>query len=305
LGQTYRPTEIILINDGSTDETPQVLDQLAAENPDVIRVIHKENEGPGLARETGRLAAQGEFIQYLDSDDWLLPRKFEIQVKALRDHPECKIAYGKSRFVSDKGEVIQEPSKWTGRKMECLFPALLVDRWWHTHTPLYRRSVSDAAGAWPKQRPEDWDLESRMGALKAKLVYCDAVLSCQLAHSGLNRVSEGPIEQYIMDEAWFLPRLYKCARKAGIKKSTPEMQHFSRRAFYLARQLGEMGRVQRAYEMMDVAQRSSLKPLLSLYLYLLAVRIFGWKTMGRCSGFAVKLLGRKSGKNTLAGSWNS
>ena len=47
-------------------------------------LIHRENGGPGAARETGRLAARGEFIQYLDSDDLLLPTKFELQVAGLR-----------------------------------------------------------------------------------------------------------------------------------------------------------------------------------------------------------------------------
>ena len=49
-----------------------------------VRTIHRENGGPGVARETGRLAARGEFIQYLDSDDLLLPKKFELQVAGLR-----------------------------------------------------------------------------------------------------------------------------------------------------------------------------------------------------------------------------
>ena len=59
---------------------------------------------------------------------------------------------------------------------------LLIDRWWHTSTPLYRRCISDAAGAWPSRRPEDWDLEARMGALGARLVYCAELVSCHRDH---------------------------------------------------------------------------------------------------------------------------
>ena len=103
LAQTYRPIEIILVDDGSTDETPAVLDAMAREHPDEIRVLHKVNEGPGLAREAGRQIARGEFIQYLDSDDWLLPNKFADQVRALREHPECGIAYGTSMLVDARG----------------------------------------------------------------------------------------------------------------------------------------------------------------------------------------------------------
>ena len=237
LSQSYRPIEIILVDDGSTDTTPKVLDQLALEHTDIIRVIHKENGGAGLAREAGRLSARGEFIQYLDSDDWLLPQKFELQVKALRDHPECGIAYGISLLVDEKGNILKEPSKWTGRQYKYLFPALLLDRWWHTHTPLYRRGICDAAGPWPRQRPEDWDLEARMGAMRTRLVYCDVAVSCQRDHSSDNRVSRGNWNSYLRDEAWFLPRLYKCAVQAGVTSDAPEMQHFSRWAFMRARHL--------------------------------------------------------------------
>lgn len=305
LAQTYRPIEILLVDDGSTDETPYVLAQLAADNPDVIRVIHKENGGPGLARETGRLSARGEFIQYLDSDDWLLPRKFELQVQALRDHPECGIAYGKSRYVNEKGEVLMEPSKWTGRKMEYLFPALLIDRWWHTHTPLFRRTISDAAGPWPRHRPEDWDLEARIGALRPRLVYCDEVLSCQLVHQMSERVSTGSHNQYLLDEALFLPTLYESAVKAGVDRSSSEMKHFSRWSFSLARQLGEMGKKDTARDMVALAKRSSSGPLLAMTLYVTGAHILGWGLMNRLHRLVAGLIGRKAGKNTLPGAWDS
>ena len=76
LAQTYRPIEIIIVDDGSGPETVAVCEELAAAHPE-IRILHQENAGPGAARERGRLAARGEFIQYLDSDDRLLPEKFE------------------------------------------------------------------------------------------------------------------------------------------------------------------------------------------------------------------------------------
>lgn len=283
LGQTYRPIEIIIVNDGSTDETAKVLDQIAIENPDVIKVIHNDNEGPGLAREAGRLLARGEFIQYLDSDDWLLPWKFELQLKALRDNPECGVAYGITRLVDVNGNVLKEQSKWTGHKFEYLFPKLLEERWWHTHTPLYRRSISDAAGPWFRQRPEDWDLEARIGALKTKLIFCNDSVSCHLDHYDINRVSKGNFDSYLRDEAWFLPRLYQCALKAGVKPDTTEIHHFSRWAFMRARYLGAMGEVETAWELLKLAEKSSLNEDFSIKFIGLLAKSIGWPLTGKLS----------------------
>src|SRR5689334_3698307 len=92
LAQTWRPIEIIIVDDGSTDEeTPAAIRELASQH-DEIRGTRIENGGPGAAREAGRQLARGEFIQYLDSDDLLLPRKFELQVAALRSRPEAGVA---------------------------------------------------------------------------------------------------------------------------------------------------------------------------------------------------------------------
>lgn len=281
LAQTYRPIEIILVDDGSTDDSGRVLDALASAHPDVIRVIHKENGGPGLAREAGRQIAHGEFIQYLDSDDWLMPDKYRTQVNALRFHPECGIAYGISRRVDSHGNVLAEPSKWTGRRYEYLFPALLLDRWWHTHTPLYRRSLCDAAGPWPKQRPEDWDLEARMGSLRTKLVFCETVVSCHLDHPSGNRVTRGSPKAYLMDEAWFLPRLLDCALRAGVKMTSPEIEYFSRWAFMRARYLGAMGEADTAWSLIRLSKRTASKRKLSLAIVNMMASTLGWTVTGR------------------------
>ena len=283
LAQTYRPIEIILVNDGSTDNTGEVLDSIALAHPGEVVVVHQRNGGAGLAREAGRAIARGEYIQYLDSDDWLLSNKFTDQVIALRENPDCGIAYGVTRLVNEQGDVVSEPSKWTGQKHDYLFPGLLVDRWWHTHTPLYGRPISDLAGAWPKQRPEDWDLEARMGAHRVKLVHCGTVVSCHLDHEGEGRVSRGNHEAYLRDEAWFLPRLYTCAVQAGVLQESPEMNHFSRWAFMRARHLGAIGETASAANLYRVAVLASHGFSPTLTGAGLLASLVGWKAVGKLS----------------------
>lgn len=283
LAQVYRPIEIILVNDGSTDESPQVLGGLAAANPREIRVIHQQNGGPGLAREAGRQIAQGEFIQYLDSDDWLLRNKFTDQVAALRSHPGCGIAYGTSMYVDADGGVINPVSRWTGRIFEDIFPSFLVRRWWYTHTPLFRRSLSDAAGPWPEQRPEDWDLEARMGALRPGLVHCGSTVSCQRDHASPGRVSKGEQAAYLLDEAWFLPRLHACALQAGVAADAPEMREFSRWAFMRARDLGAIGEAAAAREVLSLAQGAAGGRSLSMKITAMTAGLIGWRAVGQLS----------------------
>ena len=148
LAQSYRPIEVIIVDDGSTDETAGAADALATDHPAEIRVIHQRNAGQGPAREAGRRLARGEFIQYLDSDDVLLHGKFELQVAGLIAQPECGVAYGWTRFRHADGRIEPGPWKGSGDRIDTMFPSFLRSRWWDTPTPLYRASVCEAAGPW-------------------------------------------------------------------------------------------------------------------------------------------------------------
>ena len=280
LAQCYRPIEVIIVNDGSTDNTAEVADNLAENNADIIRVLHIDNSGPGLAREAGRLVAKGDFIQYLDSDDWLLPNKFYDQVSALKDTPQADIVYGVTRLVDVDGRVLKEPSKDTGIKRTSLFPALLVDRWWHTSTPIYSKRISDLAGEWPDKRPEDWDLEARMGAYKPVLAYVDKVVSCHLEHDSPGRVSHGQHKGYMIDEAWFLPRLFEAALTAGVERDTDEMAHFSKWAFMRSRHLGALGETQLAKKLFSLSLDAALKPSAPQSIAKIVAPLIGWKLLG-------------------------
>lgn len=79
LNQSYPCCELIIVDDGSTDSTPQILDKLGEGN-DHIRVIHKENAGVSAARNTGIDMAEGDYIVFVDGDDYLAPNFIEYMV---------------------------------------------------------------------------------------------------------------------------------------------------------------------------------------------------------------------------------
>lgn len=83
-GQTYHNLEIIVVDDGSTDRTGKICDELAAADSRVS-VIHKENEGPAQARNVGTARAKGSYIGYVDGDDWIDSDMYERLIGALID----------------------------------------------------------------------------------------------------------------------------------------------------------------------------------------------------------------------------
>ena len=90
VAQTYTDMEIILVDDGSTDSCPQICDAYAVTDTR-IRVLHKKNGGLSDARNAGLEVARGEFIGFVDSDDYIMPKMYEILSQACMEH-EAEIA---------------------------------------------------------------------------------------------------------------------------------------------------------------------------------------------------------------------
>ncbi|HEY0160281.1 MAG TPA: glycosyltransferase family A protein [Thermoanaerobaculia bacterium] len=279
LAQTYRPIEIIVVDDGSTDDTGAVADALAAEH-DVVRVIHQQNGGVGSAREAGRLAARGEFIQYLDSDDLLDPHKFELQVAGLRAHPECGVSYGRMR-----GE------EGTGAPFETMFPAMLHARIWQTGAALYRADVVERAGPWLRLvNEEDWEYDARIAAMGVRLHYVDGTVGTFRQHEGERLSGQGMNPVVLRDRARAHAAIYGHARRAGIGNAAPEMQHYARELFLLARQCGAAGLPAESRMLFDLAREASQDAgRLQFRAYAAAARLFGWSLTGRLACLSDRL----------------
>ena len=102
VGQTYRNLQILLIDDGSTDTSPRLCDAWAKRDSRVT-VIHKQNEGLGMARNTGMESAAGEYLCFLDSDDVLAPEAIELARKETAD----VVFYG-FRDVDNTGKLLSD-----------------------------------------------------------------------------------------------------------------------------------------------------------------------------------------------------
>lgn len=155
LAQDYPQVEIIVVDDGSKDDTAEVV---ASRYPQVT-LIRKENGGAATARNAGIRTARGEFVAFLDADDIWLPGKLTAQVDYLRAHPDVAMnCTGFSQWVSDEGGVFPEPSSVIPDQARIpvdaidsefsgwIYHKLLLRNFVWTTTVVMRRSLIDKIG---------------------------------------------------------------------------------------------------------------------------------------------------------------
>ncbi len=176
LGQTWPACEIIVVDDGSTDSSLAVAQEYESAG---VRVIAQENQGASAARNRGFEVASGEYVQYLDADDLLHPRKIEAQIGALQETSPGTIAVCSSVYFHDgtppdegrraEGDesipwlTSEDPVRW-------LTNLWLPDTGWGMVQPgawLTPRTVIKNAGPWREDISKDDDGEFFARALLA------------------------------------------------------------------------------------------------------------------------------------------
>ena len=160
LAQTYTDYEIIVVNDGSTDNTKEVLACFGNK----ITTIHQENKGVSAARNTGINAAKGLYIAFLDSDDLWQPNKLEKQLAFFESNPKIGLVYSDAFFFNEKGVL---PDKWTSvypPPPVWQFLALFGRNFILTSTVVVRRECLDEVGLFDEtlKSCEDYDLWLRI-----------------------------------------------------------------------------------------------------------------------------------------------
>ncbi len=185
IGQTLEGVEIVVVDDGSTDDTPAVL----ARYGDRIRVVHQSNRGLAAARNTGLAAARGAYVSFLDADDVLMPTKLAEQIAVLEQAPAVGWTYCDVLIEATATGTAMRASErfgYAGRRLEgWLFPELIHGNFIPAIAPLVRRTALDAAGGFDERLTalEDWDLWLRL-SLIAEARYSPAVLVRYRVHPG-------------------------------------------------------------------------------------------------------------------------
>ena len=172
LNQTYRPLEVIVIDDGSTDGSLEVLQSFG----DAIRFESGPNRGPSAARNRGVELAQGELIQFLDADDVLQPHKLATQVPfAIRNKPAITYCDYETR-VRDQPQQVNVHSQECGKTDPVFF--IVQNPSLQTAAPLHWKSVFQQFGGFRDElwAAEEYELHIRLACNGYRFVHLPEIL---------------------------------------------------------------------------------------------------------------------------------
>ena len=158
ISQTAKPDEIIVVDDGSTDQT---VEHLSSEFPSVTWLL-KENQGVAAARNHGIRRARGEWIALLDSDDQWDKNKLDEQIHHLKAHPDCRACHTQEKWIRNQNQVY--PPTYLDKSHDQLFKRSLRHCLICASSCMFHRSLFDEVGLFDEALTvcEDYDFWLRL-----------------------------------------------------------------------------------------------------------------------------------------------
>jgi glycosyltransferase involved in cell wall biosynthesis len=180
LAQSFEELEVIVVDDGSTDQTAEILRSFGEQ----IRNIRQEHRGLSAARNTGIRAARGQYVAFLDSDDLWLPEKVSLQIARLDAEPEVGLVYCETLLFDDSA--LATPtlhSDWASHPSGRILPWLVRQNVIPSPTPIVRRELFERVGLFDETLSacEDWDMWIRIGRV-CEIAYVNQVLAKYRRH---------------------------------------------------------------------------------------------------------------------------
>ena len=190
LHQTYGNWELIIVDDGSTDNTRQVLQQYGEK----LQYIYQDNQGVAAARNRGIALSRGKWLVFLDQDDYILPDKLTLQVACFQTQPHLGIVNSGWYFVNSEGQVIGEVKSWEN------IPQLTLADWvvWKPvflGAMMFEREWLAQVGGFDTrlQQTSDVDLVLRLAHNGCRAAWVRQSTVCYRQHEG--NVSRNVLEQ--------------------------------------------------------------------------------------------------------------
>lgn len=182
--QTYGEWELVIVNDGSTDDSDEVICRYA-ESDCRIKYISQDNAGAAVARNRGVKEAKGEFICFLDADDWLAPQCLEDAITTFRDHPDCRLFYMKGENVDEASGTRTPFICYGGSYRSVLINGMSI-------TIIIRRKDFLETGGFDENMKngfEDWEFNIRFLYGNCNVIVSDRTLYYYRIHNSDGRLS--------------------------------------------------------------------------------------------------------------------
>ena len=181
--QTYAAWECIVVDDGSTDDTAEIVARWV-ERDARIRYLRQSNQRQAVAKNIGLAEARGRYVQFLDADDLLEPRKLERHVEFLDAHPDADLVYGDTRYFRTEsaseflygmfGETEPWMPKLSGVGSELVFALVRMNIMAINAALVRRETIEEVGGFDPALTPvEDWDYWLRCALYGKRFEYRD------------------------------------------------------------------------------------------------------------------------------------
>lgn len=273
LQQTYDPVEVIVVNDGSTDNSGEVI----ASYEDRIGHIKTENHGACHARNVGLHHATGAYVKFLDADDTLYPEAIEQQVEqSAALSGSQRTVFGDAKHVKPDGSVSRETDFSNGECENRILHILKMNL--QTSLPLHNRFHLEAVGGFDETLPraQEYDLHFRLAADGVQFTYRPAQIVRVLEHEGADRISNQ--DHFSSHPRGRLGRIRKRARIAeeqGLLDASLRT-HLARASWHAGRMAVRRGFSSVADDYFDLAQSLHRKHIASTSdAYRWAVRWLG------------------------------
>jgi glycosyltransferase involved in cell wall biosynthesis len=194
--QTYRPIQIIVVDDASTDNTRSLVTAFSAQHQSsafTCKYLYQKNRNASLCRNFGLEKSEGEYIQFLDSDDILHPEKFEKQVTKIRDD---KLDFVWSSTVKFEKKVDWNADVYIGLDKSKLSKTdLILDfinkSQWRTESGLFTRDACTRTGCWANiSMFQDWEYHIRLLSLLPETAFVPGSFSAARQHQQ-GRIGDG------------------------------------------------------------------------------------------------------------------
>jgi alpha-1,3-rhamnosyltransferase len=162
--QTMPPAKLLVIDDGSTDGSPKIIESVLSDCPFDSEFITRENRGLSATLNEAFSLSSGEFFAYLGSDDVWLPDFLDEQTRLLNSRPSAVLAFSHAYVIDERDRIVDSTDQWTDFADGDLLPTLLQGSVFSSPGVLYRRSALEPFRWNEESRLEDYEMYLRLSA---------------------------------------------------------------------------------------------------------------------------------------------